>query len=130
MFMLVAVGRCTVALWMGVTLAVGLLQEGYWQKHPDTCLGPACASKPSYSHKHSITASTTGFQTPVYPASPTASALLGSFLGCCIHQFLLSRSQEGPGMRSFKASSDVHLHFFHKDLLGKMVLNPGQRPGC
>lgn len=36
--------------------------------------GHIAASKPSYSQKHSIIASATGFQTPVHLASPTASA--------------------------------------------------------
>lgn len=47
-------GRRMAALLMGIPPAGGLLLLS-WQEQTEACLGLACASKPSYSYKQSIT---------------------------------------------------------------------------
>lgn len=73
-------GGGVAALLMGVTRAGGLLQLS-WQEQTEAHPGLACTSKPSCSHRQSITVSAPGFQIPVHPASPTASAPLRELSG-------------------------------------------------
>lgn len=99
----------------------------------------ARAFKPFSNHKPSITVSATGFQKPVHHASLTMPRLPpGELPGNrpCTRRFLLTRSQECPRIRCFKASPgnpDGRLYFFrflHKDFPGKMMLSPEPSTRC